>query len=75
VRLQAIARDGGRCVVCATTEALEVDHIVAWQRGGEWYELDNLRTVCRTCHNRKPGRGRPQRKRKFATPAIRSREW
>ena len=42
-------RDGGRCQRCGTTRNTDVHHIVHRDRGGE-HELDNLITLCRSCH-------------------------
>ncbi len=62
LRLEIIRRDGDRCTVCGATAQLEVDHIMAWERGGAWYDPANLQTVCRRCHNRKRTRGAPYRR-------------
>lgn len=56
LRLQIIARDGG-CTACGRTDRLDVDHIIPWDRGGPWFDPTNLRTLCRTCHNRKTHSG------------------
>lgn len=55
LRAQALARDGHRCP-CGSTHRLTVDHInpvrthphLAWR-------LDNLRTLCAACDNRRHG--------------------
>lgn len=65
LRLKALERDNSECIWCAqegrvTTQydaVLEVDHI----KEIEYYpelalELDNLRTLCNTCHNRRHNR-------------------
>lgn len=61
VRWQVLHRDGFRCTACGKAGRLEVDHIRRIEDGGDWYDLDNLKTVCRGCHlqktadeNRKP---------------------
>ena len=50
VRVKVFDRDGWRCQDCGKAGALECDHIRAVKDGGAWYELDNLRTLCRGCH-------------------------
>lgn len=49
LRLDAIARDGGRCRTCNTDQDLEVHHR---RYPREWQDdsLDNLTTLCRDCH-------------------------
>ena len=54
-------RDGYRCVICQSTAALEIDHIVPLALGGHRYDPDNLQTLCKKCHQAKgvtesPGR-------------------
>lgn len=70
IRKLAIERDHSECVWCKeegrlTTHDLEVDHI----KEVEFYpelalELDNLRTLCHACHNRRHGRA-TSKKRKW----------
>lgn len=48
-------RDGYRCVKCATTSDLTVDHI---DRNRKNNELSNLQVLCRSCHGRKDGQSR-----------------
>ena len=38
--------NGPRC----TTTATDVDHIISWQNGGAWYDLNNLRAACARCN-------------------------
>lgn len=45
-------RDGYRCVICGSTEKLEVDHIRALQNGGD-NDPSNLATLCDDCHTAK----------------------
>ena len=61
VRLKVFERDGWKCVRCGRRGRLECDHIRQVAKAGDWFAMDNLRTVCRTCHieltaeeNRKP---------------------
>ena len=53
VRLQALTRDGYRCVKCGKAGRLEVDHIIPLEQGSPMYALDALQTLCRECHFRK----------------------
>jgi len=48
-------RDGNACVVCGSTEILQIDHLRPLSQGGanEW---SNLWTLCRLCHAAKTGR-------------------
>ena len=48
-RKMVIARDGGRCQLCGSTEWLQVDHIVRYIDGGT-DDPENLRTLCEPCH-------------------------
>ena len=49
LRKSVLARNDGRCVICNSAPAAEVDHI----RGGS-SALENLRGLCRHCHEAKP---------------------
>ena len=50
LRLIVFARDGWRCVRCGKAGRLECDHIKPVSDGGSWFDMDNLRTLCRGCH-------------------------
>lgn len=51
IRKQVIERDGGKCVTCRSTQRLQVHHTL--YRGGIGNEqLDDLVTLCSTCHER-----------------------
>ncbi|WP_236655592.1 HNH endonuclease [Streptacidiphilus carbonis] len=52
VRAVVYARDGHRCQECGSPERLTVDHCHPVALGGG-DELDNLRTLCRSCNSRK----------------------
>ena len=53
VRRRVLDRDGWRCQACGKAGRLEVDHILPLVDGGQPYDLDNLQTLCRSCHVRK----------------------
>ena len=48
---QVFTRDGGKCTLCGSTHALEVDHIIPKAKGGP-DTLENLRLLCRSCNQR-----------------------
>lgn len=62
-RCAALERDGYRCVRCGSTEAIAVHHKIARRHGGT-DDLDNLETLCLTCHAQTPTYGRPPREEK-----------
>ena len=66
LRAQVIARDGGQCVKCGSTEQLEADHIQPRATGGQ-HTPDNLRTLCRRC-NRARKTPRPRARTAQGTP-------
>lgn len=53
LRSACLERDGYRCTVpgCGSTDRLTADHITPRRRGGP-DTLDNLRTLCGSCHSR-----------------------
>lgn len=54
LRWQALKRDGFRCVQCSGRGRLEVDHIKPVRDAPELaWSLDNLQSLCPTCHGRK----------------------
>jgi 5-methylcytosine-specific restriction enzyme A len=54
LRLQALRRDGWRCVKCGGRRRLEVDHIRPVRSHPELsFELSNLQTLDARCHSRK----------------------
>lgn len=65
-RLDCLHRDGYECVTCHTTERLQVDHIIALAGlelepgvySDEAFDLGNLQTLCRGCHDEKGRRDR-----------------
>jgi HNH endonuclease len=50
-----IARDGGACVYCLSTEKVCVDHMVPVILGGD-HKADNLACACKRCNSGKSGR-------------------
>ena len=50
VRRAAFERDGWRCVDCGRPGRLEAHHVTPLHKGGAPYDLDNLKTLCRSCH-------------------------
>jgi 5-methylcytosine-specific restriction protein A len=56
-------RDGYACTHCGRTGIpLDVDHILGWRHRPDLaFELDNLRTLCRRCHNQRT-HGKPKRR-------------
>jgi 5-methylcytosine-specific restriction enzyme A len=50
-RTAARQRDGNRCRRCGDTHRLQVHHIVSLDDGGAKYDLNNLITLCSSCHN------------------------
>ena len=51
-RKKRIIKDKNRCVVCGTTEHLEVHHVEDASYHPELiFKMSNLRTVCRGCHS------------------------
>lgn len=55
IRELVYERDEYRCVECAATEDLTLDHIYPWSLGGS-DDPHNLRTLCRPCNSSKGAR-------------------
>ncbi|MDQ3039071.1 MAG: HNH endonuclease [Pseudomonadota bacterium] len=49
LREEVLERDGHKCVRCASTDSLQVDHILPQSCGGP-HIMENLRTLCRKCN-------------------------
>lgn len=55
VRRLVMERDRYRCVTCDSHEALRIDHVHPWARGGS-NQADNLQTLCHPCNQAKGAR-------------------
>lgn len=49
-RKRALIRDGYQCRQCGSEDNLTVDHFIPLAKGGG-NEIDNLWTLCKTCHD------------------------
>lgn len=57
IRLWVLERDGGRCSVCGRADAeMHVDHKKPQAAGGEFWDEDNLQSICVSCHKAKNSR-------------------
>jgi hypothetical protein len=52
VKNRVLERDGGRCVMCGSSEGIHFDHILPIARGGDNTE-DNIQILCKDCNLRK----------------------
>lgn len=52
IRVLVFRRDNWRCVLCGSGDNLQCDHI----DGALDHQLENLQTLCRSCHGRKTAR-------------------
>jgi endogenous inhibitor of DNA gyrase (YacG/DUF329 family) len=43
-------RDGRKCVECGTQSELHAHHIIPVSEGGEKYKMENIKTLCESCH-------------------------
>lgn len=50
LRKAAKDRDGWRCKLCGKAGRLEVHHIRSPFDGAPMWDIENLRTLCRSCH-------------------------
>ena len=63
VRRYVWGRDSGMCQIGelgCLGDGAEIDHIVPWSEGGT-HDPDNLRVVCRPCHDLRPDPSAPRR--------------
>ena len=49
-RRAAFERDRWRCRECGRAGRLDAHHVTSLHKGGAPYDLDNLATLCRSCH-------------------------
>lgn len=81
LRRQALERDHYECVWCreegkVTTENLEVDHIKELEFYPEFaLDLDNLRTLCKECHNKRHNRFQFRKSQKMMDKNFRTDEF
>jgi 5-methylcytosine-specific restriction enzyme A len=74
-RTAARQRDGQRCRQCGSSKGLAVHHIVSLKNGGSKYDVANLETLCRSCHEAQHRGDRGSTGREAALPrASNSRE-
>jgi 5-methylcytosine-specific restriction protein A len=56
VRQDVLRRDKWKCSICGKRfrkSLLDVDHIIPVRMGGQLFDKDNLRTLCKECHKAK----------------------
>nr|DAN31660.1 MAG TPA: HNH endonuclease [Caudoviricetes sp.] len=81
LRLDALYRDHHECVWCrgkgrVTRTNLEVDHIKELEYYPEHaLDLDNLRTLCKECHNKRHNRFQFRKSSKMENKNFRTDEW
>jgi hypothetical protein len=46
VKLEVWKRDGGRCVICGSTDNLHFDHIIPYSKGGSSLVAQNIQLLC-----------------------------
>lgn len=46
VKLAVWKRDGGRCVLCGSSENLHFDHVIPFSRGGSSLKEENVQLLC-----------------------------
>jgi len=49
-RRRVFKRDKFRCRKCGKAGRLEADHIKPVTQGGEFWDPENIQSLCRTCH-------------------------
>ena len=50
VRRRVFDRDGWRCQSCGRAGKLECDHIIPVHKGGAFWDMGNLQSLCSGCH-------------------------
>lgn len=46
VKLLVWQRDGGKCVMCQSSDDLHFDHIIPWSKGGSSNTAENIQLLC-----------------------------
>jgi hypothetical protein len=46
VKLEVWKRDGGKCVICGSSDNLHFDHVIPWSRGGSSLTAHNAQLLC-----------------------------
>ena len=81
IRRRALKRDHYECVWCrdegkVTTTNLEVDHIKELEFYPEFaLDIDNLRTLCKECHNKRHERFQFRKSKKMQDKNFRTDEF
>lgn len=61
LRLELLDEAGWRCQECGACRRFEIDHVVPWSRGGDFWDRSNLRVLCKGCHFSKTGKENAQK--------------
>ena len=69
LRKKVKQRAGNRCQECGKVGALDCDHIIPVDEGGDFWDIDNLQALCRMCHIEKT-RKQATRRRAKNNPVI-----
>lgn len=59
IRRLAVERDGAKCALCGSTDRIQVHHIVPY-RYSHSHDLENLVTLCRSCHSKEEYKANPK---------------
>jgi 5-methylcytosine-specific restriction endonuclease McrA len=52
VKREVYQKAEGKCVICHSYHALEIDHVIAFSIGGTHHDSENLRLLCKNCNQR-----------------------
>lgn len=53
IKREVYLRDGGKCVLCGSTENLHFDHDLPFSKGGTSLSAKNIRLLCQKCNLKK----------------------